>query len=381
LQAAKGILWEAPAEDPAGQDRSRDSPLIRVAAILITRNSSIDGLTKFRYLRRQQKVTPMKRTLSFPSRSSNFTACINEINESTAAQRRRRRNSSRWFVLSIALSIITAAAASAQIESARSLAERSAIIVRGKVLKANASDEPLVEASESTAVITVLQMYAGTEIAGDQKGRTVTVILSAAGKVKAGEEAFFLGNPRFSGNTLTIADEGEIPARDADTSTLNTLDRGTQSRRDKPIIDRLATADLVFRGAVETIHPLAANEDEKRRGNLPPSEHDPDWQVAAVRVIAPIRGGERGKIVEVLFPASRDVVWFNAPKLRPNQEAVFIAHKPAERELDSGAMSALAALKDKSSIYLVTAPFDVLPSKDDERVRFILKNDTAKEKN
>jgi hypothetical protein len=319
----------------------------------------------------------MKRTPSFPPRISNFTSSMNEL---TAAHRRRRRNSSRWFVLSIALSIITAAA-NAQIESAESLAEHSAIIVRGKVLKANASDEPLVEASESTAVITVLQMYAGAEIAGDQKGRTATVILSAAGKVKVGEEAFFLGNPRFSGNTLTIADEGEIPARDADTSKLNALERGTQSRKDKPIVDRLATAELVFRGAVEKIHPLAANEDQKRRGGLPPSEHDPDWQVAAVRVIAPIRGGETGKIVEVLFSASRDVVWFNAPKLRPNQEAVFIAHKPAERELDPGAISALAALKDKSSIYLVTAPFDVLPPKDDERVRLILKHDTAKEKN
>ena len=47
----------------------------------------------------------------------------------------------------------------AQVETARSLAERSAIVVRGTVLRVNASEQPLQAASPRTAVIKVLRMY------------------------------------------------------------------------------------------------------------------------------------------------------------------------------------------------------------------------------
>jgi hypothetical protein len=261
---------------------------------------------------------------------------------------------------------------------ARSLAERSAIVVRGKVLKTNASDEPLLVASKGTVIISVLQMYAGNEIAGDQKGRVATVILSRPESVKIGEEALFFGNPRFVGHSLTIADEGEISWKAAESLILAGLERGAQARRDKPVLDRLAAASLVFRGLVETVRPLEIKADENKRSSALHSEHDPEWHIATVRVVVPLRGGEAGQIVTVVFPASQDIAWFNAPKLKPDQNAVFIAHAPNKQDAEFYRASGLAAFLEKQAVYLVTEPSDVLQRTDEARVRGLLSS--AKEK-
>src|SRR5205823_2377697 len=83
-----------------------------------------------------------------------------------AGANQRGDRSGRPFLSAVlALSIVMISdSAIAQGETAKSLAERSAIVVLGKVLKTNASDEPMVAASSRTAVILVRQMYAGGEI-------------------------------------------------------------------------------------------------------------------------------------------------------------------------------------------------------------------------
>src|SRR6267378_3970981 len=63
--------------------------------------------------------------------------------------------------------VITTDTAFAQNETA-ALAERSSMVILGKVLKTSASDEPMVAPSTQTAIISVQKMYAGSEIAGDQ---------------------------------------------------------------------------------------------------------------------------------------------------------------------------------------------------------------------
>ncbi len=252
--------------------------------------------------------------------------------------------------------------------------EEAAIVVLGRVLKTNASDEPLVPSSSRTAIISVQKMYAGSEIAGDLTGHIATVILSRAEAVKEGEVALFAGNPRFLGKSLTIAVEAEIPSQGASPSALAAVERGTQARRDKPVLDRLAVASMVFRGSVETVRPLAPETaaEQGKRAPAPPTEHDPEWHIATVRVTTPLRGGEVGQIVTVVFPASQDVIWFNAPKLKAGQDAVFIAHAPNKQEEPMYRASGLAQFLEKQPVYLVTEPFDVLPLAEEARVRGLL---------
>ncbi len=263
---------------------------------------------------------------------------------------------------------ITAGTAFAQTE-ARAAAERSSIVVRGKVLRTNASDEPLLAPSNQTAIISVDEMYAGNEIAGDQKGQTVTVILTQPNAVKPGEEALFFGNPRFLGKSLTIADEAELPA-----SAAASASSAVQARRDRPVLERLAAANLVFRGMVESVRPIAGETAAAQgtRTKAPPSEHDPEWHVATVRIVTPLRGGAAGEIVNVVFAASRDITWFNSPKLKQGQDAVFIAHSPSKEEEPIYRSSGLDKFLGTETIYLVTEPFAVLPAADEGRIRRLL---------
>jgi len=249
----------------------------------------------------------------------------------------------------------------AQDDSAEALAERSTIVVSGKVVKVGASAEPLLAASSRTAVISVQRMYAGREIAGDQTGRTATVILSRPERLKVGDEAYFFGNVRFVGRSLTIADEGEIPSSGAAPAIAPDVERGVQARKDGPVLERLSAANMVFRGTVESVRALEPDADEAKRGAARRGEHDPEWRVASVRIVTPLRGGDAGQVVTVMFPSSRDVVWFNSPKLASGQDAVFITHAPDKEE---------AALAHASAV--VTHPFDVLPPADEARVRALI---------
>ncbi|TMQ03579.1 MAG: hypothetical protein E6J90_03135 [Deltaproteobacteria bacterium] len=262
----------------------------------------------------------------------------------------------------LALGMAAAGPAYAQRLSASALAERSSIIVRGTVVRAGASDEPMLAASPSTAVIKISHTYAGAEIAGDQTGLTATVILSRPGAVKDGTEAVFFGNPRFLGKTITIADDGELTD-----ASVPEIEKGIQARRDAPVRARLAGASTVFRGKVEKEAPLEvpANPKLKQAGN----EHDPEWHVATVRVTTPMKGGKKDAIVSVVFAASRDVTWVNSPKLRPGQEVVLITHKPTKDEEPLlRATGALAAMQ-KQPFELATDIHDVLPVADEARVR------------
>lgn len=260
----------------------------------------------------------------------------------------------------------------AQDESARALAERSSIVVAGKVVKARASLEPLQPASENTVVINITRMYAGAEIAGDQKGRTATVVLSRpSAKFKSGIDALFFGNPRFVGKSLTIAGEGELMAGAA-TAAKADLELGLQARRDQPVRARLAGASSVFHGKVENERAIPRDGDRASELREPPSEHDPEWHVATVRVVDALQGGEKGALVNVIFPASSDIMWVNSPKLKAGQEALFITHKPDKGDTRLMRAPGIAAFLEKQSAEVVSQPFDTLPPSDHARLRNLL---------
>jgi hypothetical protein len=266
----------------------------------------------------------------------------------------------------IAAGMAIGTTAPAQTESAYSLAAHSSIVVEGQVVRAGASEEPLLAPSSSTAVIRINRMYAGAEFAGDQTGRTATVILSHASQLREGGQALFFGEPRFIGKTLTIADHGELAVDRAEGPALA---GGLQARRDLPIQMRLETATAVFHGLVEKVGPPPVTDRTKpgeRDGELA-SEHDPEFQLAMVRVRSVLRGAPAGPVQPVLFPGSRDIMWFNGPKLKPGQDLILLAHRPTEGELTM--MSpALRAFAEKSRALVVTQPYDALPASEEKRV-------------
>jgi hypothetical protein len=259
-----------------------------------------------------------------------------------------------------------------QSDSVSNLIERSAIVVSGTVARVNASLEPLQKASPQTIVIKVSRIYAGAEIAGDQAGRMVTVILRRpAESHMVGTEVLFFGNPRFAGKSLTIAEEGEVLG-DAVGAAIKDLENALQARRERPLRERLAAASSIFRGMVESERELDEGPEEKDESRELESEHDPEWHVASVRVVTAISGVENGAIINVIFPASRDIMWFKAPKLKAGQEAIFVTHKT--RKDDERLMRARGVVEflERESAVLVSEPLDALPVSDEGRVRNLL---------
>jgi hypothetical protein len=53
------------------------------------------------------------------------------------------------------------------------------------------------------------------------------------------------------------------------------------------------------------------------------SEHNPQWQVATIRVRETLKGSP-ASTVDVWFPASRDVMWVDAPRFAAGQEGIWI---------------------------------------------------------
>jgi hypothetical protein len=284
------------------------------------------------------------------------------------------------FLLTLALLAATGVPAVAQTDPAAALAGRSAIVVLGTVTKVAASDEPLLAASPSTVVIRIDRMYAGSELAGDQTGRSATVILSQLsqqgqpGALKVGSQALFFGNPRFLGKTITLADLGELPAPPAAAERSSpALEEGLRARRDAPLQARLASAEKVFSGRVETVRPLAVEAEARGGKPRPRDEHDPDWQIARVRVTSALRGTQKGAVVPVVFAASRDIVWFHAPKLRAGASVWILGQRPEESEKDLRATGGLKAVQEQQAV-LVTHPLDVLPVADEKRLKALLPN-------
>jgi hypothetical protein len=270
----------------------------------------------------------------------------------------------RFAALAIVATVSWGSLSAQTSESMTALASRSSIIVLGTVTRAGASEESLVAPSSATAVIKIRRMYAGTEFAGDQAGHTATVILSKPGDVKEGSELLFFGNPRFIGKTITIADVGELPVpRIKEGEVSAELTQGIQARRDAPVRARLELASVVFRGKVESVRaPEGTKENELRQ------EHDPEWQVAMVRVTSPTRGAESGAVVPVIFPASRDIMWFNSPKLHVGEDVLILGHRPQEDELRVLRNTPAMRVVEEEHAVVVSQPYDVLPPSDEKRL-------------
>jgi hypothetical protein len=256
--------------------------------------------------------------------------------------------------------------ATAQPADPATLAASASVVVQGVVIRPASSDEPLLTASPRTAVVAVRRMLAGGEFVGDLTGRTITVILAGQGGAQ-GEEMIFFGNPRYAGKGLTIADVAETPLRGAmSTETESSLIQGVQARQDAPVLARLTIASAVFSGQVEETAPIAKASDQA--GREPVTEHDPDYHSASIRVRTPIRGVETGQVVTVIYPASRDIMWFNVAKLTPDMSAVFIAHPPSNDEVNKLRPFGVLGFVERTRALVLNDINDVLPPTDEKRI-------------
>jgi hypothetical protein len=224
--------------------------------------------------------------------------------------------------------------------------------------------QPGKPGADSGVLVTVNEVYLQKGKFEDQTGRQVEV-LDATTKLEETARYVFYTEPVRFGQRITVRalDVAQPPAAAAAVPA----DRMKQDVGDafarREIEERAALAELVVVGTVASVRPL-------ERGAAPESEHDPQLQVARLKVEQILKGKTTASEIEFLFAASKDVQWFRAPKFSPGTRGVIMLQRAAAAK---EAAKDMARYKVEAQRYVVLHPLDFRPAADIALVQSALK--------
>lgn len=236
------------------------------------------------------------------------------------------------------------------------LGQMASFIFVGKVEQYGAATEPEVEIRPGTAIVSVGRVLRTPQSVGNITGHKVTVQLVDPHAVMVGEEAIFYANGLIYGDTVVVQEV--LPPQLVTDAT-----RGEHESRvmaavnalpDRQLQVHASAADLVVLGTVTMIRQVATMMPGV-------THHDPQWREAIV-LIQSVESGTNPPqgSVSILFPGSRDVAWYAAPKLQVGQHGLFILHKQRVDELNREG-------------YVVLHPLDFHAGVDATQIRSLLK--------
>jgi hypothetical protein len=125
---------------------------------------------------------------------------------------------------------------------------------------------------------------------------------------------------------------------------------------DSELRAQIQNSDAVIIGTVKDVKPAEMP--------APVTEHDPQWQEAVIHADSAIKGPSTTMDFIVHFPASIDVVWYEAPKLKLGQEGVFFL-----KEDTVSGRPTVVIHNAKIHAYTVLSPDAVLSMEETQRVR------------
>jgi len=254
-----------------------------------------------------------------------------------------------WVLLTFPAALALQAPDAARTNTER-LAAQSNFIFQGTVQRLDDSTEGQVPASPSTAVVRVEKLIQGADIASNVTGKEITVMLLKPRSVTVGRSVLFFSNVAVVGKSVAVKEVGHVDATRGSGQPAQAVDYAA-SKAQRALQQRVAGADLVVTGTVASVRAA------ERKTALPPSEHDPEWTEAIVTVQSTEKGSAPQRVV-VWFPASDDIGWFRAPKLKEGQAAVFLLRRARERGLQG---------------FTALDPLDVQPAAERDRVRRMIR--------
>lgn len=195
------------------------------------------------------------------------------------------------------------------------LVEKSDYIVEGEVRRLHAATLDLIQDTSRTVVVRVDRVLYASKGFADFTGREITVALAKGHEVQAGERSTFYTRGWLFGDSLAVVEAGVAPGEaGADAEQIDKLKATEALRR------RLRSAQVVAEGSI-----VQVDRDERRPRMR--SEHDPQWTRVVLEVRSTLKGEAQGTRLVFLYPASRDVHWYRAPKPAMRQEGVFLLHR------------------------------------------------------
>ena len=238
-------------------------------------------------------------------------------------------------------------------------------VFKGTIKKPKASNVKQAPASDRTAIVTVNQVIDAPANLSAYEGQDITVELSNAHNVRAGQRMIFYATGWLYAETIAVrslreeADAGEAITHHVDAA-------GKRAQRETRA--HFDDADLVISGRVEAVRLPGVDATGKKKATAKGgsstrvSEHDPKWREALIDVEQVHKGSLSKRRVIVRFPSSTDVAWRRAPKFEAGQEGYFVLHKensstarrPSASKKSASGSSATASV----DTYVVRDPHD-----------------------
>jgi hypothetical protein len=201
------------------------------------------------------------------------------------------------------------------------LAGRANLIFTGTVKELNAVTMPIITASAHNVIVTVNKVIKATGPLRHYTGKEITVHLREPGKLQEGQQLIFFAQDWLYGKSIAVRELGKLRIENDLERKESQVAAGMRNAEEKALLKQIAAADLVLAGKVVKVEQLKIQRKQKF------SEHDPMWHRAVIKINTLVRGNFSSSSINVLFPASMDVMWYKAPKFKVNQERVWLLHK------------------------------------------------------
>lgn len=268
--------------------------------------------------------------------------------------------------------------------------EKPTFVFKGTVKKLKSATMKTVAVDSNTVVVTVDQLIEAPPDLAGYAGQEITVQLSGQIKPKVGQQLIFHTVSGQYGESVEVRSLSEEPVQASHTAMLSADVDPVERRRDQDRRRHFADADLVVSGKVLAV-TLPPEEQAASKGSKsavaavatkrkPVSEHDPKWRDAVVEVDEVHKGKHKKKKVIVRFPASTDVMWYNAPKFHPGQQGHFLlqktkVEKPAKGSKAAKKSAAAVAPAETVDTYVALDPLDFQPYSEPGGIKKIIESE------
>jgi len=273
--------------------------------------------------------------------------------------------------------------------------EKPTFVFKGTVKKLKSATMKTVAVDSNTVVVTVDQLIEAPPNLAAYAGQEITVQLSGAIKPKVGQQLIFHTVSGQYGESIEVRSLIEEPFQASHSAMLSAAEDPVERHRERERRRHFDDADLVVSGKVlaVTLPPgeqaatktasksaLAAAVTTRRK---PVSEHDPKWRDAVVEVDDVHKGKHKKKKIIVRFPASTDVMWYNAPKFHPGQQGHFMLQKTTPEKPPKGSKAAkktaaAAAPAETMDTYVALDPLDFQPYSQPGGIKKIIESEKTK---
>jgi hypothetical protein len=217
------------------------------------------------------------------------------------------------------------------------IADASAFIFTGSIIRAGAPNEPVLPADATTVVVTVEHVIKAPVGLRGLAGREVTVELRHP--LAAGHYVFF-ADPLAVGASIAVKERTHLDARERE-AAVAAVERGYAAR----MAPRLEAAFLVALGTEGEVRALVPPGE--RRARVP-------WAMARFEIERVLKGRKPRKVT-LVGPLHASKLLPRAPALRAGRHAILILRKPPK--------DALERLPDdeRQGAAFIADPYDVQP--------------------